>query len=118
MDIASGKAEDLTAPASSSQPGVVGPAAVYGQTADRAGGQGGVADTAGQQRDQAAAGTADMAAAQSAARVAELGRRTAYDADMRPAAASYGDAVMLPQPPSGAGVGICDVAMPVAGEGY
>ena len=53
-------------------------------------------DCAGEYAAQMAAQTADWAAAQAAGHAAETGRRTGYEADIRPLGASYGDEMILP----------------------
>jgi len=55
----------------------------------------------------------DITSAMHAAMSAENGRRLL--ASQRP---GFGASVPLEQPPSGAGVGISDVDMPIIGEGY
>jgi hypothetical protein len=57
--------------------------------------------------------TPDIAAAMAAGMAAENRRREL--AGMTP---GLGPVLPLPQPPSGPGVGISDVALPVVGEGY
>ena len=100
MDIATGSAESHPTPLALNPqpapdpvtprfPGASGPSDAGPQV-------GGVRDTTGERLAQLAAGEAEWAAAQSAGMSADSGRRTGYEADMSPLAASYGDLMGLP----------------------
>jgi hypothetical protein len=62
--------------------------------------QGGVCDTVGQQQERLSAAEAAISAAQTSGMAAEMDRRNGYHADVLPAGASYGDAMVLPEVPA------------------
>lgn len=103
MDIATGRAEDhsATLPLDASglpavaPPTPVAPGQVPGMVAP-------ARDTTGEYQAQAAAGAADVRAAQAAGMAAENGRRAHYGQDILPPGAAYGDPLALPVVPDDA----------------
>jgi hypothetical protein len=103
VEIATGQAEDhpsLLPLNDAGLPGVVPVTPVSGQLTPAD--QGGVLDTIAMFGEQAAAGTADCAAAMHAGMAAEDGRRQHYGQAILPAGSSYGDAMDLPPVPDNA----------------
>ncbi len=98
MDIATGQAQShpsVLSLDSSHSPAVAPPV----QVASGGGTQMGAADTTGMFQSQAAAGTADCAAAQGAGMSADAARRQFYEQDIAPMGAEYGITMDLPTVP-------------------
>ena len=102
MKIATGETEQHPTPLpidTSATPGVVAPGPTFpgaSGPADAASQIGGVMPTTAMFAEQAAAGTADCAAAMSSGMGADADRRGRYEADISPLGASYGDDLALP----------------------
>lgn len=117
MEIATGTPESHPTPLpldASHSPGVAPPTAVSGQLTPAD--QGGVFDAAATFAEQAAAGTADAAAAMHAGMSAESDRRAHYAADVLPVGANYGDAVTLPLVPDNATPAVQSYLFPFSGD--
>jgi hypothetical protein len=95
VKIETGQAEDHPTPLpvdTSATPAVVAPTPRFPSGNQ----QGVVRDLTGERLSQLAASEAECAAAQASGMAADSGRRTGYQSDLLPLAASYGDEMTLP----------------------